>query len=114
MCFDVAKLKIGDDGLLPLDKNNIDIAGFNDNWWLGLSVFHTIFVKEHNYICDELLGRNPSWDDRKLYNVARLITSAMMAKIHTVEWTPAILPNDVTARGLGLGWWFITNQNHVR
>jgi len=106
------KLKIGDDGLLPLDKNNVDIAGFNDNWWLGLSVFHTIFVKEHNYVCDELLRRNPTWDDRKLYNVARLIIAALMARIHTIEWTPAILPNEISKRGLSLGWFFITSGNH--
>ena len=35
----------------------------------------------------------PSWDDNRLFNVARLINAAVMAKIHTVEWTPAILPN---------------------
>ena len=46
---------IGEDGLLPLETGRgIDIAGFNDNWWLGLSLLHTLFVKEHNYVCDQL------------------------------------------------------------
>ena len=48
---------------------------------------------EHNAICDRLKMAYPQWDDNRLFNVARLINAAVMAKIHTVEWTPAILPN---------------------
>ncbi len=31
------------------------------------------------------------WSDERVYQTARLIVSALIAKIHTVEWTPAIL-----------------------
>ncbi len=33
----------------------------------------------------------PRWNDERIYQTARLIVSALIAKIHTVEWTPAIL-----------------------
>ena len=52
---------------------------------------HTLFAREHNVVCDELAAEYPRWSDERIYNTARLIVSALIAKIHTVEWTPAIL-----------------------
>jgi Animal haem peroxidase/Tetratricopeptide repeat len=99
------KLKIGVDGRLPLAANGVEEAGFVRNWWVGLSMFHTLFVKEHNAICDRLKTKYPHWDDARLFNVARLINAAVMAKIHTIEWTPAILPNPAVNDGLNANWY---------
>jgi hypothetical protein len=33
---------IGADNLLPLDDKGIDRAGVNGNWWIGLSLMHTV------------------------------------------------------------------------
>ena len=66
------KMNIGDDGLLPLDPDprlhGIDHAGFNNNWWLGLSLLHTLFVKEHNAICDALKRTYSGWSDDQLFD----------------------------------------------
>jgi Animal haem peroxidase len=99
------KLKIGTDGRLPLAANGVEDAGFVRNWWVGLSMFHTLFVKEHNAICDRLKSKYPEWSDFHLFNVARLVNAAVMAKIHTVEWTPAILPNAAVYAGLNANWY---------
>ena len=40
------------------------------------------------------------WSDERIYQTARLIVSALIAKIHTVEWTPAILGTEVIDIGL--------------
>jgi hypothetical protein len=104
------KLKIGDDGLLPLDANGIDDTGINDNWWVGLSMFHTIFVREHNAICDKLRSVYPTWSDQDLYLRARLINAALLAKIHTVEWTPAILGHPTIKFSMEGGWWGILGK----
>ncbi|CAD7694879.1 unnamed protein product [Ostreobium quekettii] len=104
------KLIIGSDGLIPLDESGLDMAGFNDNWWLGLSVLHTLFVKEHNYLCDELKKQHPEWDDEILYNKARLLIAALSAKVHTVEWTTAIMPHPTTTLGLTTNWWGLLGQ----
>ena len=80
-------------GLLPLDQAGIEEVGFKDNWWIGLSLLHHLFVKEHNAIAQALAEKYSDLDDQRLYDIARLINAAVMAKIHTVEWTPAILPN---------------------
>ena len=70
-------------------------------------MLHTVFTQEHNHICDLLKHQNPKWDDEQLYRKAKLITSALMAKIHTVDWTPAILPHPILVTALrttGRGW----------
>jgi Animal haem peroxidase len=105
------KMTIGEDGLLPLDPAlGIDDTGFNDNWWIGLSLLHTLFVKEHNYICDELHRRNPEWNDQELFDHARLIVAALTAKIHTVEWTPGILSHPAVQVAMSANWWGLLGQ----
>jgi tetratricopeptide (TPR) repeat protein len=99
------KLRLDERGLLPLGKSGVEEAGFNQNWWVGLTLLHTLFVKEHNAICDMLKAHYPEWDDNRLYNVARLINAAVLAKIHTVEWTPAILPNRVLYYAMNANWY---------
>ena len=98
-----------EDGRLPnetkADLDGVDLTGFSDNYWIGLSLLHTLFVKEHNAICDHLAGHYPSWDDEQLFLTARLVNSALMAKIHTVEWTPGILANPVLERAMHSNWY---------
>jgi tetratricopeptide (TPR) repeat protein len=104
------KLKVDSNGSLLLDKNGIEETGFLRNWWVGLALLHTLFVREHNAICDHLKTFYPQWDDNRLFNVARLINAAVMAKIHTVEWTPAILPNPGLNTALNANWFgLLTN-----
>lgn len=109
------KMLIGEDGFLPLDDSTgIDLVGFPGSaggWWIGLSMLHTLFVKEHNTICDRLKQRYPSWDDAQLFDKARLINAALLAKIHTVEWTPAILPNPATQIAMNANWWGLLGKD---
>ena len=93
------KLRLTDDGTLPLAANGVEDSGMIRNWWVGVAMLHTLFAREHNAICDHLKRSYPDWDDNRLFNVARLVNAAVMAKIHSIEWTPAILPN----QGLTLG-----------
>ncbi|MGA9492032.1 MAG: peroxidase family protein [Mycobacterium sp.] len=103
---DFGKMKLNDDGTLQVDSSTgVEKAGFLRNWWVGLSMLHTLFVREHNAICDMLHEAYPDWDDECLFNVARLINAALMAKIHSVEWTPAILPNQTLETGLNSNWY---------
>ena len=109
------KLKIGEDGFLLEDPQapGLDLTGFNDNYWVGLSLLHTLFTKEHNYLCDQLKERYPDWDDQRLFDKARLINAALMAKIHTVEWTPGILPHPALQIAMATNWWGLLGQ-HVK
>jgi Animal haem peroxidase len=101
---EMGKMKLKDDGTLPT-KRGVEDAGFRRNWWVGLTMLHTLFVREHNAICDMLYDAYPAWDDNRLFNVARLINAGLMAKIHSIEWTPAILPNETLETGLNSNWY---------
>jgi len=99
------KLRIEPTGLLPIDPvTGVSFSGFTDNWWLGLALLHTLFTLEHNHVCDLLAHQHEKWTDDQLFTKARLITSALMAKIHTVEWTPAILPHPITQLAMSVNW----------
>ncbi len=99
------KLRLDEHGLLPVDPvTGIHRSGFTDNWWIGLAMLHTTFTREHNAICDELAAAYPSWDDDRLYGTAALVNAALMAKIHTVEWTPAILPHPTIGVAMRGNW----------
>ena len=74
-------------------------------------MFHILFIKEHNLICDRLKQIYPDWKDEQLFDKARLINAALLAKIHTVEWTPAILPNPTTQIAMNINWWGILGQD---
>jgi hypothetical protein len=106
------KLKLSDKGLLPRDLMGAEEAGFNRNWWLGLSTLHTLFVKEHNAIAEHLKSKYPLWSDEALYQKARLITAALIAKIHTIEWTPAIIPNRTLYTAMNANWKGLINSSY--
>ncbi|MFI9204264.1 peroxidase family protein [Streptomyces sp. NPDC053048] len=97
------------DGRLPDEArpglSGIDATGFNDNYWVGLSLLHTLFAKEHNAICARIAAAHPTWDDERLFQVARLVNAAVMAKIHTVEWTPAAIDRPVTRAAMHINWY---------
>ena len=109
------KLKVTEQNTLPTDyMSGVPVTGFNDNWWLGLSMMHQLFTLEHNAIADMLKANNPDKDDQWLYDHARLINAALMAKIHTVEWTPAIIANPVTERAMYANWWGLAGNREGR
>ena len=95
---------------LDPDLQGVDLTGSNENWWIGLSLFHTLFTREHNAICDALHRSYPQWDDERLFQTARLINAMLMAKIHTIEWTPAILGHPTLLIGMRSNWYGILGR----
>lgn len=109
------KLALDADGTLPTEYwSGVPVTGFNKNWWLGLSMLHQLFTLEHNAIADMLKANNPGRSDQWLYDKARLINAALMAKIHTIEWTPAIIANPVTERAMRSNWYGLTDSRESR
>ncbi|KAI9350910.1 heme peroxidase [Obelidium mucronatum] len=98
------KLLMDDKNLIPLSKRGIELTGFAANWWIGLSLMHNLFARNHNRICSELAKEYPAMSDEELFQTARLVNSAISAKIHTVEWTPALLGNEALNLVMNLNW----------
>jgi hypothetical protein len=106
------KLHVGPGGRIPRSPaTGLPEAGFTDNWWLGLDLMHSVWVLEHNAICDHLAEQFPDWNDQALFDRARLITSALMAKIHTVEWTTAILQHPALQVAMNANWWGLQGED---
>jgi hypothetical protein len=113
-----------DDGEIPLrvtpdgeprlppdpDTEGVELAGFNDNWWVGLSLLHTLFAREHNAICQALRAEYPRWDGERLFQTARLVNTALMAKIHTVQWSPALLAHPTIELAFDTYWWGLATR----
>ncbi|XP_077220767.1 alpha dioxygenase isoform X3 [Tasmannia lanceolata] len=102
--FKDGKLKISEDGLLQHDNKGIPISGDVRNCWAGFSLLQALFIKEHNSVCDMLKKHYPDFDDEKLYRHARLVTSAVIAKIHTIDWTIELLKTDILIAGMRINW----------
>ncbi|XP_051140259.1 alpha-dioxygenase 1-like [Andrographis paniculata] len=103
--FKDGKLKLSGDGLIPLDQNGIPISGDVRNIWAGLSALHSLFVQEHNAVCDALKKEYPDLKDEQLYRHARRVTAAVIAKIHTIDWTVELLKTDMLRAGMRANWY---------
>lgn len=101
-------------------------VAFPDNWSIGLSFLHNVFAREHNAFVDEFRKeeaktpnadcglRDPSNAARvihykdvtpdELFDVARLVVAAEIAKIHTIEWTPQLLYDEPLYKGMNGNW----------
>jgi hypothetical protein len=109
------KLKLDELGLPPKElESTVDLSGVAGNLWVGLGLLHTLFMHEHNAICDRLRREYPTWSDDQLYRHARLINAAVMAKIHTVEWTPAIIDHPTTIKGMHANWYGLVGERFTK
>ena len=68
-------------------------------------------MREHNAVCDRLHAEYPEMTDQQLYEKARLVVAALMAKIHTVDWTPAIIAHPTTVLALRTNWWGLLGEH---
>jgi Animal haem peroxidase len=99
------EVRMGEDGLPHEDLDQlVDLEGVDGNFWFGLGLLHTLFMLEHNAICDRLRSKYPSLADDQIFAKARLVNAALMAKIHTTEWTPAIIAHPTTRYAMRATW----------
>lgn len=80
-----------------LSESNINcfLAGdIRANEQVGLLVMHTVWMREHNRIADELRRINPQWDGEKIYQESRKIIGALAQHITYAHWLPHILGDE--------------------
>jgi hypothetical protein len=98
------------DGVPPVPDDPALNPTLVPGFWLGLGMLQTLFAKEHNSICDMLAQAHPDYDDETLFQRARLINAAVLAKIHTVEWTPAVTAHPTAVTALHANWWGLEGE----
>jgi len=103
-----------------------EATAFPDNWSIGTSFYHNLFAREHNLFVDAFRKqaaatpdadsglRNPLRPDQviryrdvtadELFEAARLVVAAEIAKIHTTEWTPQLLYDEPLYLGMNSNW----------
>ena len=103
-----------------------EATGFPDNWTIGMSFYHNVFAREHNQFISELEKRARQWPDSdsglrdpanasrviryrdltpdEMFEAARLVVAAEIAKIHTIEWTTQLLYDEPLYRGMNGNW----------
>src|SRR6266700_2047966 len=91
-----------------------------------MSFYHNLFAREHNAFVDAFRKqtartpdddsglRNPAYPDAairyrdvsadELFEVARLVVAAEIAKIHTNEWTAQLLYNEPLYKATNANW----------
>jgi len=99
------KLHLDENDEIDYSESEIPITGFSENWWAGLHIMHTVFAREHNDLVDALAKEYPSMTSDELFGTARNTIAAILAKIHTIEWTPTLLDNRVSTFGLNTNWY---------
>ena len=55
-----------------------------------LICMHTLFVREHNRLCDEISITHPNWNDEEIYQMARKMVGAYIQSIVYYEWLPVL------------------------
>jgi hypothetical protein len=58
--------------------------------------------------------RQPKLSEDQTLDTARLINAALMAKIDTVEWTPAVISHPTTQRAMKINWWGVVGERTTR
>jgi hypothetical protein len=112
--FRDGKLHLTEDGMIPLPEDPAIDPTRVPGWWTGLGMLATLFVREHNSVCDRLKADYPQWDDEELFQRARLVVAALLAKIHTIEWTPAIISHPTAIAALQANWFGLAGERIAR
>lgn len=108
--FKGGKMKVdpSNPDVLPSRPDGTDLIGDNSNSWVGVTVLQEIFVKEHNYVAQKVAGENPGLSDDEIFGYSRNIISALVAKIHTVDWTCELLKTEQLRVGMNANWYGLT------
>jgi hypothetical protein len=108
------RLRLTDDGQLPIPDDPALDPTMKPGWWSGLGMWMTLFAREHNAVCARVASEYPHWDDEELFQRARLVVAALLAKIHTVEWTPAVISHPTTVYALRANWFGVAGERIAR
>ena len=111
--FEDGKLKVSEGNLLPYNTydgeydSSVDpyapemdhpVTPPDGKWFVAgdsranenplLTTIHTLFVREHNRLCDEIKQSHPFWVDDQIFHKARRMVIGLIESIIYYEWLP--------------------------
>ncbi|MEL6554066.1 MAG: peroxidase family protein [Cyanobacteria bacterium J06621_11] len=111
------RLKVSDGNLLPINNSETFPDGVlpnanrgltdpdtlfatgdvraNEN--IGLAAMHTVFVREHNRLADEISAVNPDLSGEEIYQRARKLIAAQIQQITYSEYLPLLIGDNTIA-----------------
>lgn len=98
--------------LLPkqLDRPDLDCFGRPANTYCffggdervneqpTLTAMHTLYVRDHNRLAEQLASINPHWDDDRIYHETRHIEAAMVQHLLVNEYLPLLIGHDMMSK----------------
>ncbi len=79
--------------LPPERKEYIFVGGVERlNVSIGYAMLNTLFLREHNRLCDKLAEAYPDWDSERLFQTARNILIAILLRIVIEDYINHITP----------------------
>lgn len=86
------KMNLTSSDLLTIDSNGSFVSGderANEN--PNLIALHTLFTREHNSVCEEVLRFFPNMTDERVFQLARKIVAAEFQAIVYYEFIPSVM-----------------------
>ena len=100
--FEGGRLATSEGDLLPLAESGFFEAGdirANEN--VALTAMHTLWVREHNRLADQIVDSDPTLSDERIYQRARAMVIAELQAITYNEFLPALLGIDALSEYRG-------------
>lgn len=100
--FEGGRLLTSEGDLLPIDEFGFFQAGdVRANEQNGLTAMHTLWVREHNRLADEIAASDPSLSDEAIFQQARATVIGEIQAITFNEYLPSLLGRDAVPRYQG-------------
>ena len=93
----LGKLKTSEGNLLPVIGGGFFMAGdIRANEQIALTAMHTLFVREHNRLAEEIAQKHPDFMEEEVYQTARKVVGGEIQVITFQEFLPKLLgPNAI-------------------
>ncbi|WGZ93193.1 MAG: peroxidase family protein [Candidatus Thiothrix putei] len=95
------KLQMSAGDMMPMENGQFIAGDVRSNENIGLTSMHTLWVREHNRLADEIAQKNPSMSDEQIYQEARKVNVAQMQAITYNEFLPNLIGKNAIPKYTG-------------
>ena len=79
----------------------LDAGDVRANENILLTSYHTVFMREHNRVCDQIITKSPNLSDEEIYQAARNYVVGLLQKITYKDFLPLLLGSQMYDKYIG-------------